>query len=57
MSIFRATGNWQVRLAATAACKQRRQKVRVPPKKSCVLCIGLLDEIDKFHVVIALSRT
>lgn len=52
-SIFRATGNWQARLAATAACRQRGYRVRVLPKKSCVLCIGSAEELDEFDVLIA----
>lgn len=52
-SIFRATGNWQARLAATAACRQRGHRVRVLPKKSCVLCIGSAEELEEFDVLIA----
>lgn len=52
-SIFRATGNWQARLAATAACRQRGSRVRVLPTKPCVLCIGSVEDLDKVDVLIA----
>lgn len=52
-SIFRATGNWEARLAAIAACEQNGQRVRVLPKKPCILCIGSVEELDEFDVLIA----
>lgn len=52
-SIFRATGNWQARLAAIAACEQNGQRVRVLPNKPCGLCIGPVKELDEFDVLIA----
>lgn len=52
-SIFRATGNWQARLAAMAACKQKGYRVRILPKKPCVLCIESGGDLDDFDVLIA----
>lgn len=52
-SIFRATGNWQARLAAMAACKQKGYRVRVLPRKPCILCIAPEDEVADFDVLIA----
>lgn len=52
-SIFRATGNWQARLAATAACRQKGHRTLILPKKACVLCIGTVEELGKFDVLIA----
>lgn len=52
-SIFRATGNWQARLAAMATCKQKGYRVRVLPKKPCVQCIASGYGIDDFDVLVA----
>lgn len=52
-SIFRATGNWQARLAAMATCEQKCQRVRILPKNPCLRCIESGDEFDDFDVLIA----
>lgn len=51
--IFRATGNWQARLAAMAVCKQKGYRVRVLPKRPCALCIESGGGFDDFAVLIA----
>ncbi|CAN9353071.1 unnamed protein product [Alternaria alternata] len=38
--IFRASGNWQARLGATAAAIQAGKNVLVLPKPACLLCLG-----------------
>lgn len=52
-SVVRATGNWQARLAAMAACKQKGYRVRVLPRKPCILCLEPEDGRAGFDILIA----
>lgn len=52
-SVVRATGNWQARLAAMAACKQKGYRVRVLPRRPCILCLEPEDGCAGFDILIA----
>jgi hypothetical protein len=50
--IVRASGNWQGRIAATAASIQKRKKTLLLPRNACLKCLQDVD-ISKFDLVIA----
>jgi len=51
--IFRASGNWQARLAAATASIQKGKKACILPPSACLQCLGGPDEIKQFDVIIA----
>jgi hypothetical protein len=51
--IFRATGNWQARLAAAAASVQQGKRTFVLPGKPCLVCLGGSDDIKGMDVIIS----
>ncbi|KAF6815775.1 uncharacterized protein CMUS01_12383, partial [Colletotrichum musicola] len=50
--IFRATGNWQARLAATVASLQLGKRVALLPPYPCLDCLEAL-EMNRFDIIIA----
>ncbi|KAL3454906.1 hypothetical protein BJX64DRAFT_295611 [Aspergillus heterothallicus] len=51
--IFRATGNWQARLAAAAASVQQGKRTFVLPEKPCAVCLGDSDNIGSMDIIVS----
>lgn len=52
VGIFRASNNWQARLAATAASIQKGKRTLVLPPRPCLQCLGKTSKIRDFDLII-----